>query len=297
MRLPVPPAGPRVPREHDSSSQRIEPERGDSATLHQSMLSSRRALAVMALAMTACGPRGGTDVGNGATVSFDLSGYEAKTPIDTTDATGSQKQAITLTTGDTVDEVWIAVERFQLQPGATCSGADTTATTYDGPLIVNLLDGNPMASDKIAIQSGSYCRLRLELHEVDATELPAGAPQELAGASLLMRGHRADGVPFTVRSRQHVEFRLDAGSGGAFVLEGDNPLIVGFELGSMVRALDLGPLGTLPIVIDDKTNVDRLNGLDKALRSAATLFRDEDEDGELGEDESAPGKEIAEGQL
>ena len=37
--------------------------------------------------------------------------------------------------------------------------------------------------------------------------------------------------------------------------------------------------------------------LNRALRKAATLFRDDDDDGKLSPDEASEGKELAEGQL
>ncbi len=246
-------------------------------------------LLALPLALGACGPRGGTDVGNGATVTFDLSGYEK--------AQGTGQQALILSSGVQIDEVWVAVERFQLVGGPACDDDSGTETTFEGPIIANLLDDDPGMTSPIAITPGDYCRLRLELHEVAADELPVGAPPALAGAALLMRGRRSDGTTFEVRSRQNVEFRLDAQGDAPIVLRGDSPLIVGFELGSLVEALSLPSLPAGPIVIDESQNVDRLNDLNRALRKAATLFRDDDDDGKLSPDEASEGKELAEGQL
>jgi hypothetical protein len=247
------------------------------------------AVVALPLAIFACGPRGGTDVGNGATVTFDLSGYEK--------APGAGQQALTLSSGVQIDDVWVAVERFQLVGGTACEDGSTTETTYDGPIIANLLDQDPGMSTPIAITPGDYCRLRLELHEVDADELPVGAPPELAGAAVLIRGKRSDGTPFIVRSRQNVEFRLDAKGDAPIVLQGDSPLIVGIELGSVIDGLNLPALAGNPVVVDENNNVERLNQLNKALRQAATLFRDGNDDGKLTPDESSDGKELAEGQL
>jgi hypothetical protein len=243
------------------------------------------------LAALSCGPRGGPDVGNGATVSFDLSGYEA--PVPTGTASPGQ-QAIVLRSGVHVDEVWVAVEKFHLVEATVCDDGADEETDFEGPIIANLVDQTPGTSSPVAIVPGSYCRLELELHEVAADELPAGAPAELAGAALFIRGTRSDGRPFTVRSKQKVDFRLEA-SDAPIPISGDNPLIVGIELGAMMTALDLGTLTDDPIVIDETTNPDRLAALEQALREAARLFRDDDDDGTLSDTEAAEGKEIAEG--
>lgn len=250
-------------------------------------LSHRWLVAFAVLLASSCGPKGGTDVGNGATVTFDLSGYE--------EPTGSSAQALTLTSGTRVDEVWVAVERFQLE-GGDCTGAETGDVDVEGPIVRNLIaPGAGIGQQGLAeVEPGPYCRLRLELHEVALEELPMGAPTELSGASILIRGVRADGVSFTVRSRQGVEFRLDA-KNGSFEISGDEDFFVGFELGALLASLDLGSLGPGAIVIDEDTNTERLEPFNDTLKTAARLFRDENEDGALDESESSDEKELAEG--
>lgn len=256
------------------------------------MTRSPRYFALSALlCASSCGPKGGTDVGNGATVTFDLSGYE-----DATGQTGSSSQALTLTSGIRVDEVWVAVERFQLEAGTGCEGPEAGDVDVEGPVVRNLIaPGAGLGQDGLAeIEPGPYCRLRLELHEVSNKELPAGAPSDLAGAAILVRGARADGVAFTVRSRQGVEFRLDA-KNGSFEISGKEDFFVGFELGALIAALDLDSLGPAAIVIDDQTNSERLDGFNDALQTSARLFRDENENGALDTSESSDEKELAEG--
>ena len=63
--------------------------------------------------LSACGPQGGTDVGNGAT-EFDVEGYEqSETPQST-------QQSLSLGSGVELAHVYMALERVRLQPGSDC---------------------------------------------------------------------------------------------------------------------------------------------------------------------------------
>src|SRR5690606_14105097 len=69
-------------------------------------------LAAIAAALGGCGPTGGTDVGNGRSISFRLQGYEAAPPAGA--------KSLELSTGVTLDEAWVAVDRIRLEPLSTC---------------------------------------------------------------------------------------------------------------------------------------------------------------------------------
>lgn len=238
--------------------------------------------------VASCGPRGGTDVGNGATVSFNLKGFER--------APSASTKSLKLASGDTIDEVWIAVERLRLTPGTTCEESNDPVQA-EGPLVADLLAQGLVGIDppEAMVKAGDYCRLQLDLHELQADERPSGAPADLVGAALLMRGTRADGVPFMVKTKTSVEFRLRA-KDTAFHIEGGVPFIIGFELSSMVASLDLGTLTGPSIVIDEATNTDRLDAFNEALKTSPRLFVDEDEDGDLSSGESDDSKELAKGE-
>lgn len=242
----------------------------------------------LVVGLASCGPRSGTDVGNGATVSFNLRGFER--------APASSAKSLKLASGDTIDEVWIAVERLRLTPGTECAESNDPVQA-EGPLVADLLSQGLVGIDppEALVKAGDYCRLQLDLHELAAEEKPATAPAELVGAALYMKGTRADGVPFSVRTTEAVEFRLRA-KDTAFHIEGGVPFIIGFELSSMVAALDLGTLSGPTIVIDDTNNADRLKDFDQALKQAARLFVDENEDGDLSSGEADDAKEIAKGE-
>jgi len=256
-------------------------------------MSRRLSISLIALLGAAsCGPRGGTDVGNGATVSFSLAEFmpgsvssALSKPANTT---------LTLPSGDAVEEVWVAVEKISLQ---ACEHPDDDGkSTFDGPIIVNLLADDPPMGDAVTIAPGRYCKLGLALHEIQADELPPGAPSDLAEVSLLMRGHRADGVAFVVRSREPISLKLNATKAGGFTLFGDNPLIIAFDLGAMEASLDLGSVDASPVLVDADHEAKRLKALEKVTKKTAALFRDTNGDGVLSADEVGDEGALAEGE-
>lgn len=246
---------------------------------------SLAALSLLSLSsgMFSCGPRGGTDVGNGFDVKLNLKAYEAPT---TTPA------GVTLADGVVVDALFMTASRFRLQPGTDCSTIDT-GVDVEGPLVADLAGKGFLGGEPVfAVETDKFCRLRLQFDELDASALPDGAPPELAGLSILLEGHRADGTPFVVRSRMTGELRLGA-SAGAFPLPTkDQGLIVGVEIARAIDELDLDTLSGNPIEIDDTSNVDRLQAFEEAVKTATSLFRDENDDGDLSPGESESSKEI-----
>jgi hypothetical protein len=236
-----------------------------------------------------CGPRSGTDVGNGATVTFDARGFERKPK--------AQERSLVLGSGDRVDELWIVVEKFRLSQGGACDAdEDVEDIAAQGPFVAEVLEGGILGALPTAdVAAGDYCRLRLDLHELREDEVPAGAPADLAGFAVLVRGERADGVPFVVRSKQGVEFKLDA-KDASFEIADGLPFVLGLELGSLIGSLELATLEGPSIVIDPETNPDQLKAFRDALRTSVRLFEDQDRDGALSEAESAESEELAVGE-
>ncbi len=246
--------------------------------------------------LASCGPRGGTDVGNGATVTFDLRGFEEKP--DAEDPDSAKPKSLVLTNGDRVDELWIVVEKFKLSASGKCTDAEPSSEDADaeGPFVAEVLSEGvlgalPMAS----VPAGEYCRLEMALHELEQDEAPSAAPDDLIGSAVVMRGQRADGTPFTVRTKQGVKFTLDAVDASFSVADGA-PFLLGIELSGLVSSLDLSSLDGPEIVIDSESNQDRLKDFDGALREAARLFEDQNGDGDLSEQESGPDAALAKGQ-
>jgi hypothetical protein len=249
------------------------------------------AAGLVAATMFGCGPRAGTDVGNGATSTFDVGAYKSGlTP---------KSHPVPFADGVVVTEAWLSVGEFRLLPGAGCGNSDLDGPlALEGPITADLTheDAASGRSEEVEVQAGAYCQLRAEVEPVDEPgSLPDDAPAELVGAALFVRGVRADGVPFTVRSTRGITLRLDAPDQAPFNLAGENALVVAFDLEAAVAALELDALEGPSIAIDENAEPQRLTGLEGSLREGARLFRDLDADGVLSADEAEPGRALAVG--
>ena len=263
---------------------------GKMASLHHGTTRLRRGILAVtgvlaAAALVACGPQGGTDVGNGRSVKLQLQGYEAPPRAGT--------QSITTASGVTIEGAWVAVDRIRFVPAANCDEPQTEIDV-EGPFVADLAGpgvlGGPI---DFAVASDTFCELRVGFHTLEAGTEPVGAPPALSGASIWVMGKRADGEAFTVTSRLSERLELEAKDAGGFSLAaGDNPLFVAYELASWVDALGLDTLAT-PIVVDDDQNADRLQPFEDAVKTSIRLLRDDDEDGVLDQTEAETGDELA----
>lgn len=248
------------------------------------------------LTLTSCGPRGGTDVGNGATVTFDMRGFEEKPAPE--DAGKAKPASLQLATGDRIDELWIVVDRFKLRADGKCAAGEeepTEPVDAKGPFVAEVLSTGIVGALPVAtVPEGAYCRFEMSLHALEPEEAPMSAPAELVEATVLMRGERADGTPFVVRSAKGASFKLNAVD-EPFTVRDGTPFFLGVELSSLVESLDLDSLDGAEIVVDDTSNEDRLADFEDALKSAVRLFEDQDRDGDLSVEEAAPGATLAEG--
>lgn len=245
-----------------------------------------RALLAAGAALLAlrCGPKAGTDVGNGASVSLDLRAYQAPP--------SAKPQSLTLADGVRIDELWMVVDQIRLRPGSSCSGNDSDVDV-EGPLVADLLEGGVLGGPAaFPVQAGPFCELRVGFHKLEGAP-PVGAPADLQGRSLLIRGARADGVPFLVQSELGDRFELKA-KGGAFSLpEGRSPLFLAYELDAWMSALDLASIPGASVVVSKDENKDRLDAFELAVKQSARLFRDQDDDGALSPAESTPDEVLA----
>lgn len=235
---------------------------------------------------SACGPQGGTDVGNGATVKLQLEAYEGSTL--------TQSQSITTSGGVRVDAIWMAVDRLRFVPATDCEESETEIDV-EGPFVADLVDIGVLGGPpEFPVSGDVFCELRVGFRELEAASVPPGAPPELVGRSIRVVGERADGTPFVVSSKLDERVELESSDEGGFTLPaGSNPLFIAFEIGSWVDALGLDSLGVGPIVVDENENGDRLSDFEDAVKDSIRLLRDGDEDGELDPDEVEAGDELA----
>jgi hypothetical protein len=220
----------------------------------------------------------GTEVGNPqdtSKVSVDLTAYERQI-----------RGALTLANGIEIEQAWLVFEELSLRSAANCqeSEDDDGEFEIEHAFAVELISGQQFPAiapfDK---QATEYCRLEMDLADADLSVLPEGVPAELAEMSILVRGKRDDGTPFTLRDDFNDTFRLD----GPFSLEaGIEPLVVAFALDDWLSPAQLDEAeGDAQIVIDKDTNADLLDPFRDSVRRSAALFRDANGDGELQDDE------------
>lgn len=219
-------------------------------------------------------------VGNGADVQIHMSGYDER---------GSDT-SLALADGVIIEELLVAVRRIRFTPGSACEEVEDEQVDLEGPFTADLAgDGVLGTTPVFTAAAGSFCRVRLEYHVAGDGQVPA----DLAGASIFVRGTRADGVPFTVRSRVGDRVEIESDDGGFTLPAGTHPLHLAFAVGGPVAALSLDSLGAGPITIDDDENADQLDRFEEEMVEAIRLFRDADGDGRLSIEERAMGAELA----
>lgn len=236
--------------------------------------------------LTGCG---GTDVGNGRSIKLELQGYE--------DPAFTQSQSLTLESGVHIESLFVSVDRISFEPAVNGSCADRPEledVDLPGPVVANLvgegvLGGAPVLSD----QDAALCEFEFRYQPLELADAPEGTPAALDGLSLRMTGERADGSAFVVESRLGEELELEARDGVPFgVEEGNNAMLLSFELSTWVEALALDGL-TGPVLINEDENQDRLERFEEAVKRSARLLRDVDGDGDVDIDERAEGAELA----
>lgn len=235
------------------------------------------------LAAAACT---GTDVGN-PVVDVELALYEPSFPAEPAAAartTVRPGEAATVT----IEEAWVAIDRVRLRAAAACEGQ--AELEIADAFALDLLAPGPIPRlAMLEVTATDYCRFELRWASAEADELPAGAPAELAGASIYLAGTRGDGAPFVLRSDRGDELRLDAIGGGFPIDHATGALFVAFSGQALLAGVNLEAAALEGGVarIEDGSNDDQLAAFEANLEAAVRLFDDDDNDGELDPDERA----------
>lgn len=265
---------------------------------HRSLVGWGRAalFGAVVLASSCGGPKGGTDVGNGATATFDLGKYH---PNAAGEGAQDEVRSFTLANGMRVDAFWLSLSEVSLQQGQC--GAKPPKDAVDHPLVGNFVQEDVLSkpSEALSLPGAKQCSVRIELDAVDAADLPADAPAELAGASLFVRGVLPDQTPFIVRSTSRQVFHVDAPKDRPIEVANQDPFMIAFDVEDAIMSLELAELDVEDgiVLIDDQHNNKGLAKLKKSIRSRAALFRDSDANGVLSADESTADRVLATGTL
>ncbi|MGM0557869.1 MAG: hypothetical protein ACQEVA_15900 [Myxococcota bacterium] len=211
----------------------------------------------------------GTEVGNpqdeNADVSVQFTGVEQPPP-----------NALTLSSGVRIDEAWLVFSEASVELASQCD--EDGEIDVEQPFAVELVGGSELpAPNMFTRPQGSYCRFELELDALDAADLPEDVPAELVNTSVLVRGARADGTPFELRSTTDESIAIE----GDFAFDRtEESLLVAFALDRWFADAGLDALtATDPIVIDDEVNSTVLEIINESIPKSALLIRDENRDG------------------
>lgn len=204
--------------------------------------------------------------------------------------------ALSLSDGVEITHVWMAIDETRFS--ATCDdveeaeGETETETESEEDeevrqrelVVTDLVSGTSFPNPIAVMQPGtSFCAMRLRIRPVSAAELPAGAPAELAGYSMLVRGLRKDGTPFIVYANFDDELEL----GGEITLRTDakSPFLIGFAANGWLPHRDLSPLPGDLIRIDAENHTLIYEAFRDAVSASPRLFHD-DGDGILEPNEA-----------
>jgi hypothetical protein len=174
-----------------------------------------------------------------------------------------------------VDAAWVALGAVSL---GACDGA---AREVLGPVEQDV--AAPPESRSFERELEGYCTLASG-HRRAPPEVPAHAPPELAGRSLVVIGRRGDDVPFRLGSAAVVPFTLSEPPPGFAVDDAQHSLILAFDLAAWFSGVDLDTAtvsvdGT--IRVDGTENPDQLADFEAAIAGSTTLHHDLDHDGVL----------------
>lgn len=221
----------------------------------------------------------GTDIGNpeqDSEVTLDYEGYESEDP-----------GALVLDSGITLEAAWIVVEAVQLsEVDGGCTPPDNP--DVQGPLVVELLTRREHPNTPVFTRLATdYCGLELRLTTATADILPADAPPELVGQSVLLSGLRADNLPFTLLADFNDSLSLSPNGDSFSLLPERDHLILAFDLRGWIDASLLDGLLNLLGPITDATAPDLIAGLRASLTGSIHLYRDSNDNGILDPQELA----------
>lgn len=227
---------------------------------------------------TACS---GTEVGNPATNDDAIAQLEFT-------AYAGDPGGLTLASGVTIDEAWIVLNGARFLTSAECvEGQEGEAEVIEEPTFaIELISGREYPSAPLrSMPPGSFCELRLDLTSTETAELPEGADAALSGHSLLVRGHRADGVAFTILMEEDEALELDARMMPFDLEKGEHSLLIGFAIDEWFINFDLSAQPNDELIIDEASQSELLDTFKENFQHSLRLFRDSNNDRILQADE------------
>lgn len=186
-----------------------------------------------------------------------------------------------------IDAVWIAVHDVRLRLASACKSDKARSIT--SAFTREVVRHGP-APDSTPVDQGHYCGLELLLRR--SSGKAADAPPDLRNASILIEGHRADGIRFLLRSHITPPMLLRASSlDGIAVTAPDTSWILGIDVARWFAGIDLQAAEASrhgrerEIRIDDKSNRELLALFNANVGVGFALFDDANHDRNLDPEE------------
>lgn len=185
--------------------------------------------------------------------------------------------------GVTVSQAWVVQQPVRFHQASDCDTGDGVAIA----LAVGAVDHAADDDQRVALEldPDTYCRIAVAL-ELAAAPLPASAPADLEGHSVLVTGTTASGTPFRIASQALMQADVRS-MAGTFDIDGDTPsLFLGMDVNTWLGSLDLdsGAVnGDGVIVIDDGNNSALLSAFEALFPTGIELFRDFNGSGSVDE--------------
>lgn len=181
--------------------------------------------------------------------------------------------------GSVLSEAWIAFGELAFLSQEQCAmfgEVEGDATTL---VITDLARAGVVIS--IDAEAEGHCGMIVPLPARNDV-LPAGAPDELRGNSIVLRGARADGTPFLLTHPEDEDLELEAIDGAIEAL--DRTLLLSFDVATWMRDVDLegaivGDDGV--IHINARENSELLDRFEVNLECSLELYADGDGNGSV----------------
>lgn len=179
--------------------------------------------------------------------------------------------------GAVLREAWIAFGEAAFLDPDDCARFGELEVFGETLVIADLAHAGALLA--IDARADGHCGLVVPLPARNPL-VPAGAPQELANHSVVLKGERADGTSFLLTLPEHDELELAALGGSLAPLE--HRLLLSFDIAAWMRGVDLEGAevgGDGVIHIDPRQNNALLDRFEENLECSLELYSDGDEDG------------------
>jgi hypothetical protein len=229
---------------------------------------------LIATCMLVIGCAGGSETGNpGLLTQIGLS-VRSSEPSAVAVSNGAQSTVI--------DQAWVAFGQLRFLSPGQCGLLDSFP--HMGPTLIAADLAAPEVRIKVPVKPGAYCGMVVPL-ENESQDLTGSAPGELSHHSIVVRGHRNDGVSFALMYPEQDELELQALAGTeGFDVAPDRNLFLVFDVAAWMSHVDLDSAeleddGT--IRIDATRNVRLRLSFEASIDCSLELFEDTNGSGAL----------------